>query len=157
MPKITPFLWYNDNAEEAINLYVSLFKNAKIENIAHYGGGPMQGKVMMAQFELDGQKFHAMDAGPAFNFTEAVSLFVSCEDQEEVDHFWNALTADGGKESQCGWLKDKFGLSWQIIPKRLPELMMDKSVPRAEATMNAMLKMKKIVVADLEKAVEEVA
>jgi predicted 3-demethylubiquinone-9 3-methyltransferase (glyoxalase superfamily) len=154
MQKITPFLWYDDNAEEAINFYGTVFKNVKVNTLKKYPGGPMEGKVMMASFEIEGQKFNAMDAGPTFKFTEAISMMVDCEDQAEVDEYWNKLTADGGEESQCGWLKDKFGLSWQIIPKALIKLLNDPDPERANRAMQAMLGMKKIVVADLEKAAE---
>jgi predicted 3-demethylubiquinone-9 3-methyltransferase (glyoxalase superfamily) len=154
MQKITTFLWFDDNAEEAINLYVSTFKNSKVLNMSRYpSGGPGQpGKVMTATFELEGQQFMALNGGPQFKFTEAISLFVSCETQAEVDDLWSKLTADGGKESQCGWLKDKFGLSWQIIPTALGRLLGDKDPARSQRAMQAMLKMKKIDIAGLEEA-----
>lgn len=152
--KITPFLWFNDNAEEAINLYTSIFKNSKTLSIARYGeAGPgPKGTVMTASFELEGQEFVALNGGPIFKFTEAVSFVVNCETQEEIDNYWNKLTADGGQESQCGWLKDKFGLSWQIVPCVLSKLLTDKDAKKAQRVMQAMLKMKKIIIADLEKA-----
>jgi predicted 3-demethylubiquinone-9 3-methyltransferase (glyoxalase superfamily) len=155
MQKITLFLWFDDNAEEAIKFYTSLFKNSKIHSMSHYGGGPMKGKVMAAQFSLEGQEFMAMDAGPEFKFTEAISLFVDCKSQKEVDELWAKLTADGGKESQCGWLKDKYGMSWQIIPSKLRELLFDKDPERAKRVLDAMLRMKKIVIKDLEKAYQQ--
>lgn len=154
MQKITPFLWFDGKAEEAIKLYTSVFKNSKILNISYWGeGSPFpKGQVMASTFELDGQRFHAFDAGPQFKFTEATSFFVSCESQEEIDHFWGKLTADGGQESQCGWLKDKFGLSWQIVPPVLGQLLGDKDRSKAGRVMQAMMKMKKIIIADLENA-----
>ena len=148
MKKITPFLWFDTQAEEAMNFYVSLFKNSKVNNISR---GP-DGKVFSVAFELDGQEFMGLNAGPQFKFNEAVSMFVHCEDQAEVDHFWNTLTADGGEESMCGWLKDKYGLSWQIVPKQLGELLGDPDPERSSRVMQAMLKMQKIVIADLESA-----
>ena len=154
MQKITPFLWFNDNAEEAVNLYTSVFKNSKIGSIARYGdAGPgPKGQVMTASFQLFGQEFTALNGGPIFKFTEAVSFVVNCESQEEVDEYWKKLTADGGQESQCGWLKDKFGLSWQIVPTILSKLLTDKDAKKAQRVMSAMLQMKKIIIADLEKA-----
>jgi predicted 3-demethylubiquinone-9 3-methyltransferase (glyoxalase superfamily) len=154
MQKITTFLWFDDNAEEAMNLYVSLFKNSEVLKVARYGdAGPGQkGKVMTGKFQLEGQEFMALNGGPLFPFTEAISLFVHCETQEEVDALWTKLTANGGKESQCGWLKDRFGLSWQIIPTALGTLMGDKNPKKSAAVMQAMLKMKKIDIKGLEKA-----
>lgn len=152
--KISPFLWFDNQAEEAANFYTSIFKNSKISNIARYSGegakasGQPEGTAMTVAFTLDGQNFTALNGGPIFKFTEAVSFVVSCENQEEIDHFWNKFTEEG-KESQCGWLKDKFGLSWQIVPKQLGELM---SGPKAGKVMGAMLKMKKIVIKELEDA-----
>ncbi len=156
MQTITPFLWYDGNAEEAIKLYTSVFKNSKIINITYWGeGSPFpRGQVMNGVFELDGQRFYAFDAGPQFKFTEAISFFVNCETQEEIDHCWNKLTADGGQESMCGWLKDKFGVSWQIIPPILGQLLGDKDKARSGRVMQAMMEMKKIISADLEKAAE---
>jgi predicted 3-demethylubiquinone-9 3-methyltransferase (glyoxalase superfamily) len=154
MQKITPFLWFDGKAEEAINLYTSVFKNSKIVNIAYWGeGSPFpKDQVMTGTFELDGQMFYAFDAGPQFKFTEAISFFVNCETQEEIDHFWNKLTANGGQESMCGWLKDKFGISWQIVPPVLGKLLRDKDPAKSARVMQAMMKMKKIIIADLEKA-----
>ena len=148
MKRITPFLWFDTQAEEAMNFYVSLFKNSKVNNISR---GP-DGRAFTVAFELDGQEFIGLNAGPQFKFNEAVSMFVHCEDQAEVDYFWNALTADGGEESMCGWLKDKYGLSWQIVPKQLGQLMGGPDPVKAGHVMEAMLKMKKIIVADLQMA-----
>jgi predicted 3-demethylubiquinone-9 3-methyltransferase (glyoxalase superfamily) len=150
--KITPFLWFDDQAEKAINFYTSVFKDSKIVSINRYPGGPMEGKVLTAEFELQGQRFLAFDAGPQFKFTEAISLFVSCDSQEEVDYYWERLTADGGEESMCGWLKDKYGLSWQIIPTALPQLIGGPDPEKADRAMQAMLQMRKIDVAELERA-----
>ena len=144
MKKITPFLWFNNNAEEAANYYVSLFKNSKI-TIA---------TPMMVSFVLDGQEFIGLNGGPQYTFTEAISMFVSCEDQAEVDELWGKLL-DGGEESQCGWLKDRFGLSWQIIPKALGELMGDKDPMKVKRVTDAMLTMKKIDVSKLQAAYDE--
>ncbi|MSP12604.1 MAG: VOC family protein [Chloroflexi bacterium] len=153
MQKITPFLWFNNNAEEAINLYTSIFKNSKILSMTRYGeAGPGQpGMVMTATFQLNGQEFMALNGGPEFKFTEAISFLVDCETQEEVDDLWEKLTA-GGEESQCGWLKDKFGLSWQIVPRALGEMMGDKDPEKAQRVMEAMLKMHKIDVKILKQA-----
>jgi predicted 3-demethylubiquinone-9 3-methyltransferase (glyoxalase superfamily) len=142
MKKITPFLWFDTQAEEAMNYYVSIFKNSKV----------IVTSPQMVQFELDGQEFIGLNAGPQFKFNEAVSFFVNCENQKEVDEYWNKLVGDGGEESMCGWCKDKFGLWWQIVPKQLGELMGDRDQAKAGRTVQAMLKMKKIIVADLEKA-----
>jgi predicted 3-demethylubiquinone-9 3-methyltransferase (glyoxalase superfamily) len=154
MQKITPFLWFDNNAEEAINFYRSIFKNSKILSESRYGeGGPMPaGTLMSATFELEGQQFMALNAGPQFKFTEAISFFVDCKTQAEVDELWSKLTADGGQEAPCGWLKDKFGLSWQIIPARLPELLNDPNPAKAQNVMQAMLQMKKIEIDKLEQA-----
>ena len=152
MKKVTPFLWFDTQAEEAMNYYVSVFKNAKVLGVSR---GP-DGKAFTVSFELDGQEFMGLNAGPQFKFNEAVSMFVNCEDQAEVDYFWNALTANGGEESMCGWLKDKYGLSWQIVPKQLGELMNDPDREKAGRVMDAMLNMKKIIVADLQKAYDGV-
>ena len=156
MQKIVPFLWFDGKAEEAIKLYTSVFKNSKIINITYWAeGSPFpKGQVMNGTFELDGQKFYAFDAGPQFKFTEAISFYVDCGTQEEIDHFWNKLTADGGQESMCGWLKDKFGVSWQIVPPILGELLGDKDQAKSGRVMQAMMKMKKIIIADLERAAE---
>ena len=153
MQKITPFLWFNDNAEEALNFYVSIFKDSKIINASYYGdAGPgPKGTLMTATFQLEGQQFMALNGGPLFKFTEAISLFVNCKTQEEVDDLWERLSA-GGEKSRCGWLKDKFGLSWQIIPSTLGELMGDKDPVKANRVMQAMLKMDKI---DINKWQEE--
>jgi predicted 3-demethylubiquinone-9 3-methyltransferase (glyoxalase superfamily) len=146
MPKITPFLWFDHQAEEAMNHYVSIFKGSRVLNVARANG-----KVISVTFELEGQAFMGLNGGPQFPFTEAISLFVNCETQGEVDELWTRLSAGGG-EGQCGWLKDKYGLSWQIIPKALLTLMNDPDPKKAGAVMQAMLKMKKIIVADLQKA-----
>jgi predicted 3-demethylubiquinone-9 3-methyltransferase (glyoxalase superfamily) len=148
MQKITTFLWFNDNAEAAMNLYVSIFKNSKILQVNRYP----EGGVMTATFQLEGQEFMALNGGPHFTFNEAISLFVSCETQAEVDELWAKLTADGGEESQCGWLKDKFGLSWQIIPTALGELLGDPDPAKAQRAMQAMLQMKKIDIQALKNA-----
>ena len=156
MQKITPFLWFNDQAEEAMNFYTAIFKNSKISSVSRYGeGGPGQpGSVMTATFELDGQEFMALNGGPLFTFTEAISFFVNCETQAEVDELWGKLT-EGGEESQCGWLKDKYGLSWQIVPSVLGELLNDPDAEKAGRVMNAMLQMKKIDIAGLRAAYEQ--
>ena len=146
--KITPFLWFDNNGQEAMELYCSLFKNSKIISTSP---GP-DGSFFMGTFQLEGLNFHFINAGPMFKFTEAISLFVNCESQEEVDYFWNNLIANGGVESRCGWLKDKFGLSWQIIPSALGKLMGDPNRDKASRVMQAMLKMNKIIIADLEAA-----
>jgi predicted 3-demethylubiquinone-9 3-methyltransferase (glyoxalase superfamily) len=156
MQKITPCLWFDTEGEDAAKLYTSLFENSKILEVSHYGaGGPRpEGMAMTVNFELDGQEFQALNGGPEFHFTEAISLSVSCEDQEEVDRLWNALTADGGEESQCGWLKDKFGLSWQIVPKALPELLQDPDPEKSRKAMEAMLQMRKIDIEAVRAAAE---
>ena len=156
MPKITPFLWFNDQAEEAMNFYTSIFKKSKIGSVSRYGeGGPGQpGSVMTATFELDGQEFMALNGGPLFTFSEAISFFVNCETQMEVDELWEKLT-EGGEEGQCGWLKDKYGLSWQIVPSALGELLNDPDAEKAGRVMNAMLQMKKIDIAGLRAAYEQ--
>ena len=156
MQKITPFLWFNDQAEEAMNFYTAIFKNSKISSVSRYGeGGPgPQGSVMTATFELNGQEFMALNGGPLFTFTEAISFFVNCETQAEVDELWEKLT-EGGEESQCGWLKDKYGLSWQIVPSVLGELLNDPDAEKAGRVMNAMLQMKKIDIAGLRSAYEQ--
>jgi predicted 3-demethylubiquinone-9 3-methyltransferase (glyoxalase superfamily) len=151
--KITPFLWFNDNAEEAMNLYVSIFKNSKIVSVSRYGeGGPgPSGTVMSASFQLEGQEFMALNGGPLYHFTEAISLFVNCETQQEVDELWDKLT-EGGEPSRCGWLKDKFGLSWQIIPRALGEMLGDPDPEKSGRVMQAMLQMSKIDIKLLEQA-----
>jgi predicted 3-demethylubiquinone-9 3-methyltransferase (glyoxalase superfamily) len=141
MSKITPFLWFDGNVEEAVNFYVSVFKDARIVSI----------NPMSATFELMGQRFMGLNGGPMYKFTEAVSFFIACEDQEEVDYYWDNLSA-GGAEQPCGWVKDKFGLSWQVIPNRLTELLFDADRARAERAMGAMLSMKKIDIAALDAA-----
>ncbi len=153
MQKITPFLWFNDNAEEAMDFYVSIFKNSKVLGVSRYGdAGPgAPGSVMTANFQLDGQDFTALNGGPNFKFTEAVSFVVDCETQEEVDWYWNQLSA-GGEESQCGWLKDKFGLSWQIVPRALGELAGDPDPVKAQRVIHAMLQMRKLDIAALRRA-----
>ncbi|HOX82319.1 MAG TPA: VOC family protein [Chryseolinea sp.] len=153
MQKITPFLWFDGNAEEAMNFYTSIFKSAKITKVARYGdAGPgPKGTLMTASFQLEGQEFIALNGGPRFKFTEAISFVVNCTSQEEVDMFWNKLS-EGGQESQCGWLKDKFGLSWQIVPTILSELMSDKDAAKSSRVMIAMLKMSKIEIDVLKKA-----
>jgi len=157
MQKITPFLWFEDQAEEAMNFYVSIFKNSKVLDVSRYpeGAPGPAGKVMTATFELNGLEFTALNGGPEFNFTEAISFAVNCQTQAEVDHLWQKLTDDGGEEGQCGWLKDKFGLSWQIIPDRLGELLGDKDAEKANRVMQAMLQMKKIDVTALQQAYDQ--
>ena len=154
MQKITPFLWFDNQAEEAANFYVSVFKNSKILSVTRYGdtGPGPKGSVMVASFELDGQKFNALNGGPIFKFTEAISLVVNCESQAEVDHFWEKLTADGGQEVQCGWLKDKYGLSWQIVPTILVELLQDQDPDKTQRVMKAMMKMVKMDIDTLKRA-----
>jgi predicted 3-demethylubiquinone-9 3-methyltransferase (glyoxalase superfamily) len=154
MSKITPFLWFDQQAEEAANLYASIFQNTKIGQIARYGeGAPLpKGTAMTVEFELDGQRFTALNGGPYYKFNEAVSFVVDCTTQEEVDHYWAKLTADGGEEGQCGWLKDKFGVSWQVIPRTLKELLGSRDPKKAQAAMHAMLQMKKIEIAALRRA-----
>ena len=158
MQKITPFLWYDDKAEEAANFYCSIFKNSKVGSVTRYEGegakasGRPAGTVMTVEFEFEGQKFVALNGGPHFKFTEAVSFVVNCETQEEVDYFWAKLTADGGAESQCGWLKDKYGLSWQIVPTVLGELMKDKDPEKSKRVMEAMLQMDKLDIKGLQQA-----
>jgi predicted 3-demethylubiquinone-9 3-methyltransferase (glyoxalase superfamily) len=154
MPKITPFLWYDDQAEEAAALYVSVFPNSRITNVARYGpAGPGQeGKAMTVSFELDGEAFIALNGGPYYRFTEAVSFSVSCRDQEEVDRYWEALTAGGGEPGRCGWLKDRFGLSWQIVPEALPELIGGPDPEKSRRATEAMLKMARLDIAGLRRA-----
>jgi predicted 3-demethylubiquinone-9 3-methyltransferase (glyoxalase superfamily) len=154
--KITPFLWFNDNAEEAMNFYASIFKNSKIGNVSRYpeGGPGPAGKVMSATFQLEGQEFMALNGGPQFKFSEAISFFVNCETQKEVDELWKKLSA-GGQEGRCGWLKDKFGLSWQIIPSALGKMLGDKDRDKAKRVMAAMLQMKKIDIEGLKRAYEQ--
>ncbi|QCX81381.1 3-demethylubiquinone-9 3-methyltransferase [Streptomyces sp. YIM 121038] len=156
MPKITPNLWFDTKALEAAEFYVSVFPNSKVNNVSYYGeAGPRPaGTVLTVDFELDGQAFTALNGGPEFTFDEAVSFVIGCADQDEVDHYWARLTADGGAESQCGWLTDKYGLSWQVVPAALEELMTDPDAGRAQRAMEAMLKMQKIDVAALRAAAD---
>jgi predicted 3-demethylubiquinone-9 3-methyltransferase (glyoxalase superfamily) len=157
MQKITPFFWFNDNAEKAVKFYTSIFKKSKIGKIARYDeagekvAGRPAGSVMTVEFQLEGQEFVALNGGPMFKFTEAISFVVNCETQEEVDYYWEKLSA-GGKEVQCGWLKDKFGLSWQIVPTVLGELLSDKDAAKAQRVMQAMLKMVKLDIKKLKQA-----
>ena len=158
MQKITPFLWFDDQAEEAVKFYTSVFKNSKIGRILRYSeeaakaSGRPAGSVLTVEFEMEGQKFVALNGGPLFKFNESISFVVNCETQEEVDYFWEKLTADGGQESQCGWLKDKFGLSWQVVPTVLIDMLHDKDSEKSERVMHAMLQMKKIDINKLKKA-----
>ena len=151
MNKITPFLWFDDQAEQAMRLYCSIFKNSKVLGVTP---GP-DGKAMSVTFELEGQRIMGLNAGPLFKFTEAISFFVSCRDQAEVDDLWAKLITDGGEESQCGWLKDRYGLSWQIIPTALMDALGDPDPEKARRSMEAMLKMKKIDIKTLEAARRE--
>jgi predicted 3-demethylubiquinone-9 3-methyltransferase (glyoxalase superfamily) len=157
MQKITPFLWFNGQAEEAMNFYTSIFKNSKIGSVSRYGEASpgSKGQVMTGSFQLDGQEFIALNGGPQFKFTEAISFLINCETQEEVDYYWEKLLAGGGEESQCGWLKDRFGLSWQVVPVTLSKFLADKDPVKAQRVMHAMLQMKKIIIADLKKAHEQ--
>ncbi len=153
MQKITPFLWFDGNAEEAMNFYMSIFKSAKVKSVSRYGeAGPgPKGSVMTANFELEGQEFIALNGGPLFKFTEAVSFVINCKTQKEVDMFWEKLS-EGGQKSQCGWLKDKFGLSWQVVPTKLGKLMSGKDPEKSKRVMTAMLKMTKMEIGMLQKA-----
>lgn len=153
MQKITTFLWFNDQAEEAMKFYVSIFKNSRVVDVSRYSEGSPgpAGKVMTATFELEGQQFIALNGGPEFHFTEAISLLVSCETQQEIDDLWRKLTA-GGEEGQCGWLKDKYGLSWQIVPRVLVEMLNDPDAKKSQRVMAALLKMKKIEIETLKRA-----
>jgi predicted 3-demethylubiquinone-9 3-methyltransferase (glyoxalase superfamily) len=154
--KITPFLWFDGNAEEAMNLYVSVFKNSKVVSVTRYGeAGPgPTGTVMSATFQLEGQQFYALNGGPQYKFTPAISLFVSCETQKEVDQLWDKLSA-GGHKDRCGWLQDKYGLSWQIIPSMLGKMLADKNPRKSQSVMKAMLQMDKIDIAKLKQAYEK--
>jgi predicted 3-demethylubiquinone-9 3-methyltransferase (glyoxalase superfamily) len=160
MQKITPCLWFDGKAEEAVNYYLSIFKNSKILGVTHYGdagsevSGRPKGSVMTIKFQLDGQEFIALNGGPDFKFTEALSLTVNCKNQQEVDEYWQKLS-QGGEEGPCGWLKDKFGLSWQIVPTVLPEMLLDKDSQKTERVMKAMLQMRKIDSKSLEQAYAE--
>lgn len=157
MPKINTFITYNDQAEEAVNLYVSLFKNSRIVSLNRYPDEVpgLGGKAMSINFELDGQEYLALNGGPHFTFTDGFSLLVNCETQAEVDELWSKLTANGGEAGQCGWLKDKFGLSWQIIPTALGQLLGDPDPQKAQNVMQAMLQMSKIDLAELRRAYEQ--
>lgn len=162
MQQITPFLWFNDNAEEAVNFYTSVFKNSKIENMTRYdeaaakASGRPKGSLMTAAFQLNGQQFVALNGGPNFKFTEAISFVINCENQQEVDYYWEKLGAGGdAKAQQCGWLKDKFGLSWQVVPTILSKLLADRDPGKSQKVMQAMLPMKKIDIAALQKAYQE--
>lgn len=160
--RITPFLWFDSQAEEAVNFYVSIFTNSRIGRVARYddegakAAGRPKGSVMTVAFELDGQEFVALNGGPVFTFTEAISFVVNCETQGEVDHFWDRLS-DGGHEVQCGWLKDRFGVSWQIVPIILVEMLQDEDPEKSKRVMAAMLNMKKISIDALKKAYESAA
>ncbi len=160
MQKITPFLWFDHQAENAVKFYTAIFKNSKVGRILRYGeeaakisstGRPV-GSVLTIEFEMEGQKFVALNGGPLFKFNESISFVVNCETQEEVDYFWEKLTADGGQESQCGWLKDKFGLSWQVVPTVLIDMLHDKDSKKSERVTAAMLQMKKIDINKLKEA-----
>jgi predicted 3-demethylubiquinone-9 3-methyltransferase (glyoxalase superfamily) len=146
MPTITPFLWFDSQAEEAMNFYISIFKDGRVLDVRR-----KDGKVFTVTFELQGQKIMALNAGPIFKFNEAISLFVECDTQQEVDEYWEKLSA-GAQESRCGWVKDKYGLWWQIIPKELGKLLSDPDPNKSQAVMQAMLQMNKIIIADLQKA-----
>jgi predicted 3-demethylubiquinone-9 3-methyltransferase (glyoxalase superfamily) len=147
MPTITPFLWFDTQAEEAMNLYTSIFKRSRVLSVQRASG-----KVVHAKFELEGQPFMALNAGPLYQFSEAVSFFVGCETQQEIDELWTKLTADGGSPGRCGWLKDKFGLSWQIVPNALPGMLSAPEAATAQRVMNAMLQMNKLDLAVLQRA-----
>jgi len=151
--KITPFLWFDNQAEEAAQFYTSIFKNSKILTVSRYGdAGPgPKGSVMVVSFQLEGQQFTALNGGPRFKFSEAFSFVVNCENQQDIDHYWTKLTSNGGQESQCGWLKDKFGFSWQIVPTALGKLM-SGDPQKANRVMHALLQMKKLDIATLEEA-----
>lgn len=156
MSKITPFLWFETQAEEAANFYVSIFRSSRITKVSRYpeGSPAPAGSVMTVDFELDGQPIIALNGGPAFRFNEAISLSVECDSQEEVDAYWSRLTADGGQEGPCGWLKDKYGLSWQVNPSILGKLLDDPDKAKASRVMNAMMQMKKIDIPTLQRAAE---
>ena len=158
MQKITTFLWFDGQAEEAMNHYMSIFKNSKELSVTRWPKGHAdEGKVLVASFELDGVPFLALNGGPQYKFTEAISLSIDCKTQEEVDHFWTRLTEGGGEPGPCGWLKDKFGVSWQVVPEQLPRLLGDADRAKAGRAMNAMMQMGKIDIAALNRAVEGVA
>jgi len=162
MPKITPCLWFDNQAEEAVNFYVSIFKNSKIGSITRYGEegyeihGRPAGTVMTVEFQLEGQGFVALNGGPVFKFNEAISFQVHCKTQEEVDHYWEKLSKGGDKNAQqCGWLKDKYSVSWQIVPTALPKMLQDKDAKKSERVMKALLQMKKLDIERLEQAYEQ--
>lgn len=161
MQKIIPTLWFDNEAEEAANYYISIFKNSKILNITRYGeasaevSGKPKGSVMTVNFKIEDQEFIALNGGPEFKFSEAVSFLINCKDQNEVDYYWEKLTSGGGQESVCGWLKDKYGVSWQVVPTVLDEMIQDKDTKKAERVMRAMLEMKKIEIKALEEAYKE--
>jgi predicted 3-demethylubiquinone-9 3-methyltransferase (glyoxalase superfamily) len=158
MQKITPFLWFDNQAEEAVIFYTSVFKNSKVGNMARYdeaaaaAAGRPKGSVVTAAFELEGQEFIALNGGPHFKFSEAISFVISCDTQKEIDYYWDKLTSNGGEESQCGWLKDKFGLSWQIVPSSLSKYIAGPDKEKSKRAMGALMKMRKLVIADLENA-----
>jgi predicted 3-demethylubiquinone-9 3-methyltransferase (glyoxalase superfamily) len=160
MQKITPFLWLDNEAEEAVKFYTSIFKKSKVGKILRYGeeaakvseSGRPVGSVLTIEFEIEGQKFTALNGGSAFKFNESISFVVNCDTQKEVDYFWEKLTAGGGQESQCGWLKDKFGVSWQVVPRVLIEMLQDKYAEKSERVMKAMLQMQKIDIKSLKAA-----
>jgi predicted 3-demethylubiquinone-9 3-methyltransferase (glyoxalase superfamily) len=153
MKKINPFLWFDSEAEEAAKFYVGIFKNSKIGRITHYGeNGPPKGSVMTVEFTLDRVDFVALNGGPQFKFTEAISFSINCETQDEIDYFWEKLSADGGSTGRCGWLKDKFGLSWQVNPVFLGDMLADPDAGKANRVMKVMMEMDKIHIAALEKA-----
>ena len=157
MSKVTPFLWFDHHAEEAANFYVSLFPNSRVVSVRHWPDGSSfpKGSAQGVEFELDGRLFLGMDAGPQFRFTEAISMFVDCKDQKEVDFLWRKLTENGGEESMCGWLKDRFGLSWQIIPAGLQEALGHSDPVKAGKATQAMLKMRKIDIAEIRRAMND--
>lgn len=162
MQKITPFLWFDHQAEEAAKFYTSVFKNSKLGSVSRYEDdesshrtGRPKGSVMIAEFTIAGQDFIALNGGPMFKFNESVSFVINCTTQEEVDYYWDKLTSDGGQESMCGWLKDKFGLSWQVVPRVATEMLQDKNREKANRVMQALLTMKKIDIATLKKAYDK--
>lgn len=155
--RIFPMLWYDGQAEEAAKFYCSIFENSRVTKVSRYGeSGPgPKGSVMVAEFEIDGQKFTALNGGPQFKFNESVSFVISCQSQDEVDYYWEKLTADGGQESMCGWLKDKYGLSWQVTPTRLLELVQSDNPAKSQRAMQAMMQMRKIDIAKIEEAANQ--
>lgn len=163
MQKIKNCLWFDDQAEEAMALYTSLFKNSKTKEVSRYTkevaerAGKKEGDVLVGTFELDGQEFMALNGGPMFKFNEAMSLVINCESQDEVDYFWDGLIANGGEESMCGWLKDKFGVSWQVVPTAMGEMMTKGNPEQQRAVMAEMLKMRKLVIADMQEAYDNAA